>query len=475
MDKKLLRKYLLSLGAIMVALWLSLLVGGYSADMAHYNEKTLSSDLFATPSLVQGSALTQTFLSDEKNVYSLALHIASGSLVNMQYSLEQNGAVLANGILQEAVSAGDWVSLLQGPVGIQANETLQLRVTALENNDVTLFYSNVVNLSRGSVPIGDLTADNSLLLNGQPLDGKLNVKTVEFTPYNVSLILWGALAVSCVLFLLLYAYEMRAFQAGKATFFIRGVNAAHHYSYMLLQLISRSFKSKYKRSVFGILRSFLNPLLTMLIQYIVFSTLFQSNIAYFPVYLLSGTICFSYFNEATSTGLTSISGNASLITKVYIPKYIFPLSYVLSSGINFALTLIPLLAAVLISGLHITLAYFLLPVIFLCMLMLCTGVVMLLSCVMVYFRDIQFIWNVMCALLMYATPLFYPETIIPAQYSLVLDLNPLYHIIRLFRYVLISGVPEPRAVLVCFVMNFLILLFGSLIFKRYQDTFVLNL
>ena len=245
---------------------------------------------------------------------------------------------------------------------------------------------------------------------------------------------------------------------------------------MLQQLVNRSFKTKYKRSILGILWSFLNPLLTMLIQYIVFSTLFKSNLEYFPVYLLAGTICFSFFSEATSTGLASISGNASLITKVYIPKYIFPISTVLSSGINFALTLIPLLATVLISGLPITQAYFFLPIVFLCLLLLCLGMTMLLATAMVFFRDVQFLWGVITTLLMYTTPLFYPETIIPAHFSFILKINPLYHVIRIFRVILIDcAPPEPRAVLVCIMFCLCILFCGAWMFKKQQDKFVLNL
>ena len=187
----------------------------------------------------------------------------------------------------------------------------------------------------------------------------------------------------------------------------------HRYSFLLHQLVSRNFKSKYKRSVFGILWSFLNPLLTMLIQYL-FSRQFSNPISRTFLFICCPVpFAFSLFSEATSTGLASISGNASLITKVYIPKYIFPLSCVISSFINFALTLIPTMAVVFISGLPITPAYFFLPIIFLCLIMLCIGMVMLLSTIMVFFRDIQFLWGVVITFLVYATPLFYPETIIP--------------------------------------------------------------
>jgi ABC-2 type transport system permease protein len=220
----------------------------------------------------------------------------------------------------------------------------------------------------------------------------------------------------------------------------------------------------------------LNPVLMMLIQYVVFSTLFKSSIENFPVYLLSGMICFSYFSESTTTGLSSISGNANLISKVYIPKYIFPLSRVLSSGINFLFSLIPLFAVTLISGLPITRAYLFLPFIFLCLFMLCLGIAMLLSAIMVFFRDIQFLWSVITMLLMYATPLFYPESIIPVQFIALFRMNPLYHIIRLFRVVIMDGVPPmPKAVIVCLAICTAIFGLGAFVFKKEQDKFILNI
>ena len=115
------------------------------------------------------------------------------------------------------------------------------------------------------------------------------------------------------------------------------------YQFLLKQLVGRDFKTKYKRSVLGMAWSFMNPLLTMTVQYIVFSTLFKSNMANYPVYLLSGIVFFNFFSEAVSMGMTSITGNASLIKKVYMPKFVYPVARICSSLINLGLALIPLL------------------------------------------------------------------------------------------------------------------------------------
>ena len=271
-------------------------------------------------------------------------------------------------------------------------------------------------------------------------------------------------------------YLIRGFQKGKQLAVLRVFAAFSKYGYLMRQLVSRDFKTKYKRSVLGVLWSFLNPLLTMTMQYIVFSTLFKSDIPNFAVYLLTGIVCFSYFSEATSMSLTSIVGNAPLITKVYVPKYIYPLTRVLSSTINFGLSLLPLLAVLLITRTPIRPAILLLPFGVFCLFALALGVGMLLAAAMVFFRDTQFLWGVVSMLWMYATPIFYPESIIPARFMLVYKLNPLYHIIRFIRTILINGVsPEPKAYALALIASVVPLIIGSMVFKRTQDRFVLNI
>ena len=254
------------------------------------------------------------------------------------------------------------------------------------------------------------------------------------------------------------------------------ISSLSRYRFLIKQLVARDFKTKYKRSVLGVVWSFLNPLLTMAVQYIVFSTIFRSDIPNFVVYLLSGIVCFNFFHEATDMALTSIVGNAPLITKVYVPKYIYPLTRVISSTVNFLLALIPLLAAMLLTGVPVRLSALLLPLGVLCLFAVSLGVGLILASSMVFFRDTQFLWGVLSMLWMYATPIFYPETIIPEQWLLLYKCNPLYHIIRFIRIALLHGVsPEPKAYALMFVASFLPLVIGIAVFRKTQNQFVLNL
>lgn len=260
----------------------------------------------------------------------------------------------------------------------------------------------------------------------------------------------------------------------KPTMVSAGAAVWERYKFLIQQLVIRDFKVKYKRSVLGYCWSFLNPLLTMLVQYVVFSQLFRSGIENFPVYLLSGNIMFSFFTDSVGQGLNSITGNASLITKVYVPKYIYPATKVFSSSINLFISMIPLLLVTLLTGGKINQTLLLLGYVILCLLAYCMGIVLLLSAVNVFFRDVQYLWGIISLIWMYATPIFYPAEIIPEQFRLIQTLNPMYHFIVFVRAILIEGVsPRPLTYVACLISALVSLGAGAAVFKRLQGKFAL--
>lgn len=224
------------------------------------------------------------------------------------------------------------------------------------------------------------------------------------------------MASFAILFGCYYVYSCVAATKGKLllVWLMHGVWC--RYGFLIKQLVSRDFKTKYKRSVLGYLWSFLNPLMTMMVQYIVFSQLFRSNIENFPVYLLSGIVLFSFFTESVGQGLTAILANASLITKVYVPKYIYPVTKVVSSSINLFISLIPLMIVVLLTGQRITKAILLIPFPLICLLIFCIGMTFMLCTSEVFFRDTQYLWGVATLAWNYATSIilsrkYYPRSI----------------------------------------------------------------
>ena len=248
------------------------------------------------------------------------------------------------------------------------------------------------------------------------------------------------------------------------------------YGFLLEQLVKRNFNTKYRQSVLGVLWSFLNPLLTMAVQYVVFSTLFQSDISHFPVYLLSGIILFNFFNECVTLGMDSIVLNGPLITKVAMPKMIYPLSRSLSSLINLVISFLPLALVMLLSGTPLTPALLLVPLAAALTFLFALGMSLILCTLNVFFRDTRFLWSVVSLLWTYATPIFYPITIIPAAWQPVFRLNPMFQLIDLMRTIVIGGAcPTWGQLGVCLACAVIPLALGVCIFRRNEDKFVFHL
>lgn len=254
------------------------------------------------------------------------------------------------------------------------------------------------------------------------------------------------------------------------------INIIRDYKYLFLQLVERDFKTKYKRSVLGVLWSLLNPLFLMLVQYIVFSNLFRFEIEHYVIYLLIGIIFFTFFNDATSQSMASIVMNAPLITKVYVPKYIFPISKVVSIEINFVISLVILFLAVLLNGLTLKPVMLLLIVPVIGITIFSMGMGLLLSAFMVYFRDMQFLYGIITTMWQYLTPIFYPESILADKVAIALKINPLYHLIKFARTVVIDGiVPSAMEFACCLILPIIIFVICCIIFRKMQRNFVLYL
>ncbi|MBO4389449.1 MAG: ABC transporter permease [Lachnospiraceae bacterium] len=288
----------------------------------------------------------------------------------------------------------------------------------------------------------------------------------------------GILAVLILYLVLLIIGEKK----GKKMLSLEFIHALKKYRFLIEQLVSRDFKTKYKRSVLGILWSFLNPLMTMGIQYIVFSRLIGKGAArgtgleYYAAYLLAGIVLYNGFLDCSNQAMHAITGNASLVTKVYVPKYIYPVSKVLSVSINTVLTMIPLLIVTMINGVRPSLYWLLLPIPLFLVLLFAVGMGLFLSSILVFFRDIEFLWGVFCSLWMYATPIIYGIDMLPDWVQPLEFLNPMYYYITILRDVVIYHTfPEPLFLLAAFLMGVFMMIVGSLVFKDTQDQFILYL
>ena len=252
------------------------------------------------------------------------------------------------------------------------------------------------------------------------------------------------------------------------------------YSFLMQQLISRDFKVKYKRSVLGVIWSLLYPILMTAVMAIVFSQMFRFQVdgVNYLVYLMIGNVMFNYFNEASNSAMTSVVTNFPLMTKVYIPKYIFPLSKCLFVGINFLLTLIPLLFLILFTGSGetrcvINFWYLLLLYVFLCGFLFTVGVGFILSTISVFLRDMFYIYGIIVMIWNYVTPVFYDISIIPATLQPIFHLNPLYMFINGAREIILFGrCPATGDLIGMTVYAIVFVALGALIFKKNQDKFI---
>lgn len=270
-----------------------------------------------------------------------------------------------------------------------------------------------------------------------------------------------------------YTVEVWRRKKGKYSFLFGTADVLRKYSFLIRQLVARDFKVRYKRSVLGVFWSFLNPMLTMAVQYMVFSRLFRSDIENYPVYLLSGLVVFNFFNEGVGQALGSIVYNAPLITKVYIPKYIYPVTKVLSSGINLVMSLVPLVAAAILTGERMTRAYLMLPYLLVCVMVFTAGLGMVLAAGMTFFRDVQFLWGILSMLWMYLTPLFYPVSIVPEGFRSVIMCNPMYVFVNAVRTIVMdAAAPRPSVFAQCSLAAFVMLAAGGFVFKKTQDRFI---
>lgn len=239
------------------------------------------------------------------------------------------------------------------------------------------------------------------------------------------------------------------------------------YRDLVLSLVARDLKVRYRRSLIGFLWTTLQPLLTMLVLTAVFSAVFRFQVRNYPVYALAGILFWSFFSQSIVSSMNSLRGNASLLLKVPVPKGVFPLASVLSGVINLALALVPLLAIVALTGQPMRPALLFLPVSILIAGLFTLGAGLLLSPLAVFFSDVVELVAVVLTMLMYLTPVFYPMAIIPDRYRWMVRFNPIRSVLEVFRDPIYYGkIPPAIHLAAALVIALVALLIGTVVFRR---------
>ncbi len=263
------------------------------------------------------------------------------------------------------------------------------------------------------------------------------------------------------------------------------IDSFMRYRYLLIELVKKGIKLKYRKSYLGLIWTLLEPLLTMMVLTFVFGRVLGRaggpiGPELYPVYVLCGRLLYSCFASCSKIGMRSIRSNQAMIKKVYVPKYLYPLSSVIYNFIIFLLSLIVLAIVGIVLGIPLTWHIIEAVIPIFVLLILCIAAAMFLSTVCVFFRDIEYLWDVVIMLIMYCSAIFYfVDSLGSETVKKVIQLNPLYCIISNFRRVILLGesifssTQETFMLIYSAVFSIIALIIGVVIFKKNQDKFIL--
>ena len=246
------------------------------------------------------------------------------------------------------------------------------------------------------------------------------------------------------------------------------------YSNLFVELVRKGIKLKYRRSYLGIIWSMIEPLLTMIVLTIVFGTLLGHTGKEFPVYILAGRLIYTLFSQSSTAALKSIRTNQGMIKKVYVPKALYPLSSITFNYILFLISLVVLLMVSLVLGVYPTWRALLAIVPLFVLFLLSVGAGLILATVGVFFRDMEYLWNVLLMLVMYTCAIFYyPEKILGSDVGWILKYNPLFCIISNFRSCVFGESMDVWMLLYSLGFSLFSILLGVIAFEKNQDKFIL--
>lgn len=246
--------------------------------------------------------------------------------------------------------------------------------------------------------------------------------------------------------------------------------------FLLEEVVRKNFSAQYKDSYLGILWSVLRPLLLVIVQTIVFSTLLGKGIENYPVYLLSGRCVFSFFTGTVGSCMGVIKANKQILKKTASPKYIFVLGKVISEFLNLIISFVLLICVMFVTHAEFhfsTMIFCFIPILFITLMII--GLGLALSIITVFYTDIKHLWGIVSQLLLYISAIFYRMDTIPEPYHQFLVLSPLYWAIEQFRDLAVFGIiPDYLNMLNLLLISLIVLVIGIIIFYKYEDRVTLQ-
>lgn len=250
-------------------------------------------------------------------------------------------------------------------------------------------------------------------------------------------------------------------------------NRLQKQSFLFTELVKRDFKKKYKRTVLGMAWSVISPLLTLLVMRVVFTKFFGQDMEHYTTYLFCGNLVFAYFNESTCQGMSSLLGNSGIFTKVNVSKYLFLFSKNVQTLINFGLTLCVFFVFCIADGIQFTWKFIFLLYPIVGLVLFNVGMGLILSALFVFFRDIQYLWQVFLTLLMYLSAIFYTLDRYSYHVQRAFLLNPVYLFISYFRQIVMdASIPAAWFHLLMMADVLTALGIGCWMYKKYNTRFL---
>jgi len=244
------------------------------------------------------------------------------------------------------------------------------------------------------------------------------------------------------------------------------------YREFLKSNIKKEIRGKYKGSFLGVIWSFLNPLLSVLVYAIIFPYIMRMEMDNYLIYLITGVLPWTFFTIAINSAMISVLVNANIIKKVYFPRIILPIASVTSALINFLISCLIILVFVIFSGIGISINLIYLPIIIIVQYVMLLGITFILSAIDLYFRDIENIMLFCLNMLFYATPILYTPDIFPDKFSFIIKLNPMAYVINAYRDVFYyKTMPNLLDLGIVGVFSIILLVIGYMIFNKLQKGF----
>lgn len=246
----------------------------------------------------------------------------------------------------------------------------------------------------------------------------------------------------------------------------------YNYRELLKTSVKKEIRGRYKNSFLGVIWSFLNPLLQILVYAIIFPIILATKQEYYVIFLCCGLIPWNFFSTAINRAAFTMVENGNIIKKVYFPREILPISIVTSEAVNFLISTIIIIAFVMFYGLGITHVIIYYPLVLLVQYVLLLGISFIVSSITIYVRDLQHLIGVALQLFFYATPIVYAADAIPEQFRAVLNLNPMTYIINGYRDIFYNQVkPDIMGLLMLLGIMIVVCVIGYLIFNKLQKGF----